>query len=63
MSVGSVAWVSVELKPGTPSLCLTARVVRLAGDNCMGLQIENAGSRETKRLQEFLLPLILAGTK
>ena len=62
LSVGLAARVSVELKSGTPPLCVTARVVRLAGDNCMGLQIENAGSRETKRLQEFLLPLILAGT-
>jgi hypothetical protein len=26
----------------------------------MGLKIENAGSEESKRLQEFLLPLILA---
>jgi hypothetical protein len=26
----------------------------------MGLQIENAGPEETKKLQEFLLPLILA---
>jgi CheY-like chemotaxis protein len=62
LSVGSAARVRVELKPGTPPLCVTARVVRLTSDNCMGLQIENAGSRETTRLQEFLLPLILAGT-
>jgi|SRR5580658_3148812 hypothetical protein len=61
-SVGSTARVSVELKPGTPPLCMTARVVCVPGDNCMGLQIENAGPRENKRLQEFLLPLILGGT-
>jgi PleD family two-component response regulator len=59
LSVGSTARVSVELKSGTPRLCLTTRVVRVPGDNCMGLQIEKAGPRETKRLQEFLLPLIL----
>ena len=59
LSVGSSARVSVELKSGTPPLRVTARVVRVPGDNCMGLQIENAGALETKRLQEFLLPLIL----
>jgi hypothetical protein len=26
----------------------------------MGLQIENAGAEESKKLQEFLLPMILA---
>ena len=34
--------------------------VRVVGDDCMGLRIENAGSDENKRLQEFLLPLILS---
>jgi CheY-like chemotaxis protein len=60
--VGSTVQASLELKPGTPPMRLTARVVRRPGDDCMGLQIENAGPEETKRLQEFLLPLILAGT-
>jgi CheY-like chemotaxis protein len=59
LSVGATARVSVELNPGTPPLCVTARVVRAPGDNCMGLQIENAGPHETNRLQEFLVPLIL----
>jgi CheY-like chemotaxis protein len=62
LPVGSTVQVSLELKPGTPPLRLTARVVRRPGEDCMGLQIENAGPEETKRLQEFLLPLILAET-
>jgi hypothetical protein len=39
LSLGSTARVSVELNSGTAPLCVTARVVRVPGDNCMGLQI------------------------
>lgn len=58
--VGSVVQVSLELKSGSAPLRVAARVMRVSADNCMGLLIENAGREETKRLQEFLLPLILA---
>ncbi len=57
---GSAIRVNVELRAGTPPLSVTARVVRVAGDKGMGLKIENAAPAETKRLQEFLVPLILA---
>ena len=60
LPVGSEVQVSLELKSGSSPLRLAARVVRLSADNCMGLVIENAGREEAKRLQEFLLPLILA---
>lgn len=59
LRVGLTVRVSVELKSGLPPLCVTARIVRVPGDNCMGLQIEKAGPAETRSLQEFLLPLIL----
>jgi CheY-like chemotaxis protein len=59
LPVGSAVQVSLELKPGSPPLRLPARVVRRSGDDCMGLQIQKARPAETKRLQEFLLPLIL----
>jgi CheY-like chemotaxis protein len=59
LPVGSAVQVSLELKSGSPPLRLSARIVRRSGDDCMGLQIEKAGPAETKRLQEFLLPLIL----
>ena len=58
--VGSAVQVSLELKSGSAPLRVAARVMRVSADNCMGLLIENAGREETKRLQEFLLPLILA---
>ncbi len=63
LPVGSTVQVSLELKSGTPPLRMTARVVRTSGNDCVGLQIENAGPEETKKLQEFLLPLILAKTE
>ena len=59
LPLGATSRVNVELRPGTPPLRVAARVVRVLGDKCMGLQIENAGPAETKRLQEFLVPLIL----
>jgi CheY-like chemotaxis protein len=52
--------VSLELETGTPPLRSNARVVRTVGTDCMGVQFENLGAGESRRLQEFLLPLILA---
>lgn len=34
--------------------------MRVAGNTFIGLQIENAGAEESRKLQEFLLPMILA---
>ena len=58
--VGSLVQVSLDLSPGTPPVRAAARVVRVVGDNCMGIQLENAGMTETERLQKFLPPLISA---
>ncbi len=58
--VGTTINVNLELKSGSPSLRISARVVRRLGDDCMGLQIESAGREEANRLQEFLMPLIIA---
>jgi DNA-binding response OmpR family regulator len=60
LPLGSAVRVCLELKSGTPPLSVNARVVRVAGGDCMGLQINNAGSDENVKLQEFILPLILA---
>ncbi len=59
---GTLVTVSLELETRTAPLRSTARVVRTVGTDCMGIQFENLGSKESKRLQEFLLPLILAAT-
>jgi response regulator RpfG family c-di-GMP phosphodiesterase len=60
--LGSLVTVSLELEAGKPGLRSSARVVRTAGTDCLGVQFENLGASESSRLQEFLLPLILAGT-
>lgn len=57
--VGSAVQVGLVLKPDPPML-LNARVLRVAGEDCMGLQFENLGAQQSKKLQEYLLPLILA---
>jgi two-component system, chemotaxis family, chemotaxis protein CheY len=59
-SVGSMIQVDLELTPGKASLSGTARVVRVVGVDCMGLHFENVPLDHTKKIQEFLLPLILA---
>jgi DNA-binding response OmpR family regulator len=61
-TVGSRVQFRLELKSGTPSLGASARVMRLVGDDCMGLQFENVGAADSTRLEEFLLPLILTQT-
>jgi CheY-like chemotaxis protein len=59
LPVGSVVLIRLELKSGVHPLALPARIVRATANDCMGLQIENAGAEENKKLQEFLLPRIL----
>jgi CheY-like chemotaxis protein len=62
LPVGCAVQVTLEMRSGTPPLRVAARVVRTIGDDCMGLEIENARPEEAKKLQEFLLPVILAKT-
>jgi len=59
LPLGTAAQVSLEVKSGPP-LTLPARVLRVFGDDCMGMQFESLGAQQSKSLQEFLLPLILA---
>ena len=54
--------ISLEVEAGAPPLRSGARVVRIVGTDCLGIQFENLGPKESLRLQEFLLPLILAAT-
>ncbi len=57
---GTLVTTSLELEAGTSLLRSGARVIRTIGTDCMGIQFENLGPKESVRLQEFLLPLILA---
>ena len=59
---GTIVTVTLELEAGMPPMRSGARVIRTVGTDCMGIQFENLGPKESLRLQEFLLPLILAAT-
>jgi DNA-binding response OmpR family regulator len=61
--VGTPVDVTLQLKPGLPAVRASGRIVRLVGDDCMGVELTNVGLTESERLQEFLLPLILAATE
>ena len=59
---GTIVTVTLELEAGMPPMRSGARVIRTVGTDCMGIQFENLEPKESLRLQEFLLPLILAAT-
>jgi CheY-like chemotaxis protein len=59
---GTLVTLSLQLEAGKTPWRAQARVVRTVGTDCMGLQFENRGPKETDRLQEFLLPLILSAS-
>jgi len=59
LPVGTVAQLTVSV-PSGPPLNFSVRVLRVMGDDCMGMQFENISPAQGKGLQEFLLPLILA---
>jgi CheY-like chemotaxis protein len=57
LPVGSLARISIDLNADAP-LIVGARVLRVADGDCMGMQFENLAVQQSKRLQDFLLPLI-----
>jgi CheY-like chemotaxis protein len=57
--IGSALKIILELERGRPPLHGSARVTRLSGKDCMGLEFEDAAWGDGQRLQEFLLPHIL----
>jgi CheY-like chemotaxis protein len=60
LPVGASVIVKLEIRTGQPPLRFVARVVRVSGEDCMGLQLDNAPSADQRALQEFLLPHVLA---
>jgi two-component system chemotaxis response regulator CheY len=58
-AVGSLIQVELELAQGRETVSGAARVVRV-GFDCMGLHFENVSLDHARKMQEFLLPLILA---
>jgi CheY-like chemotaxis protein len=57
---GTLVTATLELESGRPPMRSRARVIRTIEADCMGIQFENLGPKESNRLQQVLLPLILA---
>jgi CheY-like chemotaxis protein len=60
LPVGAAVRVALDLQQGKPPVKFAARVVRTYGEDCMGLKIEKCVPEEDRRLEEFLLPMIVA---
>lgn len=63
LPVGAKVALLLYLKPGAAPLRASAKVTRVIGDDCMGIEIAVISPEDSLRLQEFLLPLILAATE
>jgi CheY-like chemotaxis protein len=59
---GTLVKVKLELQTGSPPLQFEARVVRTVGTDHMGVQFDPLDAKQSCRLQELLLPLVLAAT-
>jgi DNA-binding response OmpR family regulator len=57
LTIGSSISLTIELKPTTPPVLATARVVRSVGKDCVGLEIDNMSAADRDRWHQFLLPL------
>jgi CheY-like chemotaxis protein len=57
LSVGSSVSLAIEIKPATPPIVATARVVRSAQKDRFGLEISNMSAADRDRWQQFLVSL------
>jgi DNA-binding response OmpR family regulator len=57
--IGSAVHVRLELEAGRKPLVAAGKVVRHAGANRLGIELDALASEESERMQAFLLPLIL----
>jgi len=57
--VGNQVRLRLEIAQGQKPVCAAGKVVRLAGPQRMGIELESLAGDDAERLQAFLLPLIL----
>jgi CheY-like chemotaxis protein len=60
LPVGSRMEIQLRCRPQDAPVRAHGRVVRLIGTDCMGVQLDRMSPKDSERLQEFLLPQILA---
>jgi DNA-binding response OmpR family regulator len=58
LATGSPVHVSLDLSPRLEPIVGAGSIVRVLGENQMGIQLDQLTAAESQRLQEFLLPLI-----
>ena len=58
LTPGTRVHLRLHLSPGTKPLSGLGTVARLTSSNHMGIHLEQVDSKESERLEEFLLPLI-----
>ncbi len=60
LPVGSIVNVNLKLPQADVPIRMAARVIRVVGNEHMGVQLENVGKEESERLGEVLVPMIAA---
>lgn len=60
--MGSAVDVSLIVSTSASPVNASGRVARVIGEDCMGIQLDKMSAADSERLQDFLLPLILAIT-
>ena len=60
LPVGSMVNVNLKLPQADTPIRMAARVIRIVGNEHMGVQLENVGKEESERLGEVLVPMIAA---
>jgi len=60
LPVGSMVNVNLKLPQASAPIRMAARIVRIVGNEHMGVQLESIGREESERLGEVLVPMIAA---
>lgn len=60
LPVGSTVNLNLKLPQADTPLRMAARIIRIVGNEHMGVQLENVGKAESERLGEVLVPMIAA---
>jgi PilZ domain-containing protein len=59
LPIGSSVSMTIEIRPATPPILVTARVVRSVGKDCVGLELDKMSAADRDRWHQFLLPLAI----
>jgi CheY-like chemotaxis protein len=63
LPVGTAVNMSLLLSPATAAMRMAARIVRVVGNEFIGLEFEGIGKPEREKLGAFLIPLVVAAVE